>query len=308
MVQKSIFSGLFLFSGLSAGAPVSASVAGALPANTKYLITFGDSYSQTGFNISGSYPSATNPLGNPELPGQTTSGGLNWIGFLASQYNTSLILSFNFAYGGATTNASIVAPWSPSVLSLIDQVNLFSNSIASKPPSAPWNSHNTLAGIWMGINDIGGSYARPDLEMVLIEVMKSYFGQLQILYNAGIRNFMLLTVPPMQKTPLMIERGSEVVAQETAAVEKYNSLLATYLSKFLSSNTQSRAKLIHTRRPFDTAINNPTAYGAPNATCVNWDGTSCLWRDPYHPGVAIQNLTAQHVLTELEGWFLRRDH
>jgi phospholipase/lecithinase/hemolysin len=294
------------------------------------IITSGDSYSQTGFNISGSYPSATNPLGNPELPGQTTSGGLNWIGFLASQYNTSLILSFNFAYGGATTNASIVAPWSPSVLSLIDQVNLFSNSIASKPPSAPWNSHNTLAGIWMGINDIGGSYARPDLEMVLIEVMNSYFGQLQILYNAGIRNFMLLTVPrelfphlfllihhfrtltfhitAMQKTPLMIERGSEVVAQETAAVEKYNSLLATYLSRFLSSNTHSRAKLIHTRRPFDTAINNPTAYGAPNATCVNWDGTSCLWRDPYHPGVAIQNLTAQHVLTELEGWFLRRDH
>lgn len=159
------------------------------------IFTSGDSYSTTGFNIQGSYPSATNPLGNPGLPGQTTDGGLNWIGFLISKYNTSLTLSFNFAVAGATTDANIVPPGNPSIPSLIDQVKLFSNSIASKPPSAPWNSYNTLAGIWMGINDLGAIYARSDLDTLLLHIMNSYFGQLQTLYNAGIRYFILLTVP-----------------------------------------------------------------------------------------------------------------
>ncbi|KAL2865935.1 SGNH/GDSL hydrolase family protein [Aspergillus lucknowensis] len=303
MAQKSVFSGLLLlFLGLSAGA-VATSASSALSAETKYFISFGDSYSQTGFNLSGSYPSASNPLGNPELPGWTTSGGLNWIGFLTSQYNTSLTLSFNFAYGGATTNASVVAPWSPSVLSFIDQVNLFSNSIASKPSSAPWNSSNALAGIWMGVNDVGGSYGRTDLDNVLTDVMNSYFGQLQILYDSGIRNFILLTVPPIQMTPTVIGKGSEDAALEAAAVEKYNRQLAAYLSSFRSSNIDATAKLVHTYSAFVTAINDPTAYGAPNATCSNSDGTSCLWWDPYHPGVAIQDLTAQLVFSELDGWF-----
>lgn len=159
------------------------------------IFTSGDSYSTTGFNIRGSYPSATDPLGNPELPGQTTDGGFNWIGFLISKYNSSLTLSFNFAVAGATTDANIVPPWNASIPSLIDQVKLFSNSIASKPPSVPWNSCNTLAGVWMGINDLGGIYMRSDLDTILAHIMNSYFGQLQILYNVGIRYFILLTVP-----------------------------------------------------------------------------------------------------------------
>lgn len=159
------------------------------------IIVSGDSYSTTGFNIQGSYPSAANPFGNPAFPGQTTDGGVNWLGFLIAKYNTSLTLSFNFAVAGATTNSSIVAPGSPSIPDLGQQVNLFSNSIASKPTSAPWESRNTLAGIWMGINDLGGIYAVSNLDTLLREIMTSYFGQLEVLYNAGIRKFILLAVP-----------------------------------------------------------------------------------------------------------------
>ncbi|GFF59446.1 GDSL esterase/lipase At1g29660, partial [Aspergillus udagawae] len=127
----------------------------------------------------------TNPLGNPELPGQTSDGGLHWIGSLTSHYNTSLTLSSNFAVGGATTDSDLVSPWNTSIPSPIDQVKLFSKSIASKSLSAPWHSCNTLGGIWMGINELGSSYARGDLDTLLLRIMNSYLGQLQILYNAG---------------------------------------------------------------------------------------------------------------------------
>ena len=162
--------------------------------SVQYLISFGDSYSQTGFDVSGTKPSTSNPLGNPALPGWTASGGLNWVGFLASQYNRSTMLSYNFAYGGATTNATIVPPYTSSVLSFIDQVAQFSGSIAKKPSYAPWGD-NALFAVWIGVNDVGNTWWLANYDQLVSQIMDSYFGQLQILYNAGARNFVLLTVP-----------------------------------------------------------------------------------------------------------------
>lgn len=155
----------------------------------------GDSYSQTGFNVSSTKPSPGNPLGNPPLPGWTASGGLNWVGFLVSQFNRSALLSYNFAYGGATTNASLVTPYQPTVLSFVDQVAEFSGSIASKPSYAPWTAQNSLFGIWIGVNDVGNSWSLANYTQLVGGIMDSYFGQLQIMYNAGARNFVLLSVP-----------------------------------------------------------------------------------------------------------------
>ena len=74
-------------------------------------------------------------------------------------YNNSLILTYNYAYGGATINASLVAPFEPTVLSLIDQVNEFlDGGVANKPATAPWTSENALFSVWIGINDLGNSY------------------------------------------------------------------------------------------------------------------------------------------------------
>jgi hypothetical protein len=155
----------------------------------------GDSYSQTGFNINSTHPNSGNPLGNPALPGYTASGGLNWVGFLASKLNTSTLLTYNFAYGGATTDASLVTPYQPTVLSFVDQVSEFSASIASHPSYAPWTANNTLVGVWIGVNDVGNSYYLANETVLLNKIMNKYFAQLQIVYNAGARNFVLLSVP-----------------------------------------------------------------------------------------------------------------
>lgn len=160
-----------------------------------YLITFGDSYSQTGFDVSSTKPSSSNPLGNPSYPGWTSSGGANWIGYLVKDYNRSSLYSYNFAYGGATVNASLVKPYQSTVKSLIDQVQQFSNSIATKPSYAPWTSDNSLFGIWMGVNDVGNSYWNANETELLGQIMQDYFEQVEILYKAGARNFVFLNVP-----------------------------------------------------------------------------------------------------------------
>jgi hypothetical protein len=114
---------------------------------------------------------------------------------LTSQFNTSTLLTYNFAYGGATTDASLVTPYEPTVLSFVDQVKEFNSSIASHPSYAPWTAANTLVGVWIGVNDVGNSYWFSNETVLLGQIMDRYFQQLQIVYNAGARNFVLLSVP-----------------------------------------------------------------------------------------------------------------
>jgi hypothetical protein len=118
----------------------------------------GDSYSQTGFNDTSTLPNAANPIGNPPFPGYSATGGANWVGYLTATNNKSLIYTYNYAYGGATIDATLVAPYETTVLSVTDQVNEFLGTVASKPASTPWTSANALFSVWIGVNDIGNSY------------------------------------------------------------------------------------------------------------------------------------------------------
>jgi phospholipase/lecithinase/hemolysin len=273
--------------------------------NNKYFISFGDSYSQTGFDINGEKPSATNPLGNPPLPGWTASGGLDWVGFMVTEFNTSLTLSYNFAYGGATVDADLVKPYADTVLSMIDQVQLFSDNIAAQPSYAPWTADNTVVGVWMGVNDVGNTYWNSDSTDTFELVVVAYYEQLQILYDAGLRQFVLLSVPPTQKTPSLIGQGEQAVSLISGAIGVFNDLVASGLEDFVSANTGVTAKLVDTTAAFNEAIENPAEYGAPDATCFNGDGTSCLWFNDYHPGVAIQRLVAAQVAAEWESDFFQ---
>lgn len=292
--------------------------------STRYFITFGDSYSQTGFEINGTHPSAANPLGNPDLPGYTASGGLDWVGFMVTEHNASLLLSYNLAYGGATTDANLVTPYASTVLSFVDQVDEFSTSLAAKPDWAPWTSDNTLVGVWIGVNDVGNTFWLSNMTEVLDAVTTRYFELLQVTYDAGARNFVLLSVPrrcslnnqfllkwfvlttpeAIDQTPLMLANDAASEASLVTALATYNDFLASKLTTFTAENSGVSSWIVNTSIPFYEAINNPTAYGAPNNTCYDDDGVSCLWFNNYHPGIAIQGLVADAVAETVGApWF-----
>jgi phospholipase/lecithinase/hemolysin len=114
----------------------------------------------------------------------------------------------------------------------------------------------------------------------------------------------LISLPATNKTPMFLEQlTADQSAQLVATIDEYNTELAARLAAFSSKNTGVTAKIVDTAAPFNKAINNPTAYGAPNATCYNSDGTSCLWFNNYHPGIAINKLVAEAVAEAWEGSF-----
>ncbi|KAF4414629.1 hypothetical protein F53441_14723 [Fusarium austroafricanum] len=269
-------------------------------ASIDYLFTFGDSYTQTSFNVNGEKPSASNPIGNPAFPGVTTAGGPNWVGNMVTEQNSSLVLAYNFAYGGATVDSKIVKPWSDTVKSLVDQVDQFSNSVGKHPVS--WNAENTIAGVWIGINDVGGTFYLQDAASIIEKATTRYFEMLEVLYQAGLRKFVLLRVPPTELTPTMIQQGPDSNAALVKAINHFNSQVASKLDSFRWSHSGVKTHLVDTSVAFKEAINNPQKYGAPNATCVGDNG--CLWHDPYHPGTAIHEITAAQVARELKyNWF-----
>jgi hypothetical protein len=84
---------------------------------------------------------------------------VNWVDQVTTVANHSTVLTYNYAYGGATINATLVAPYEPTVLSLIDQVNqFFAQPNVGTGKSKIWTSKNALFSVWIGINDIGNSY------------------------------------------------------------------------------------------------------------------------------------------------------
>lgn len=88
--------------------------------------------------------------------GWTSCNGPNWVDFLTTDYNSSTLLTYNLADGGATIDTATVLPWKPGVYSLIDQVH--ERFLPYYGRNASWKADNTLFAFWIGINDVGNTY------------------------------------------------------------------------------------------------------------------------------------------------------
>lgn len=204
-------------------------------------------------------------------------------------------MSYNLASGGATTDANLVTPFAPTVLSLVDQVDEFVTNLAPAPAYAPWTGADSLFGIWIGVNDVGNAWYRPEWPTLSVQIVDQYFKQVQRLYDAGGRKFVFLTVPPINRAPANL--GSDEWSQTTlkAAIQTYNGLITSGAAAFKAANPGVYAEVIDIFPKFDLILDNPTAYGATNSSCYNADGKTCLWWNDYHPGLVLQNGVADDV-------------
>lgn len=287
--------------------------------NVKNLFIFGDSYTQTGFDINGTQPNAANPFGNPPYPGWTSSNGPNWAGFLATTYNASFIRAYNLAYGGATVDSTLVTPYAPTVVSLAQQIEQqFLPRYGSHPTDAPWTSKDSLFAFFIGINDVGNSWWLGNSSLY-DAIFTRYDGLLEQLYTFGARNYLFLNVPPVQLAPLTLSKddGGYAVETEGKVIGDWNARV-TKLSKAFKKRHADANLFVHdTYKVFDDVIKNPKAWeqtsGLKNVTgfCKAYaNGTptwttkdpSCqyavneyLWLNDLHPTYPVHNATAASV-------------
>ncbi|KAF2090049.1 carbohydrate esterase family 16 protein [Saccharata proteae CBS 121410] len=301
----------------------------------RYLFVFGDSYTISSFNIGGSWPSLSNPLGNPPFPGYTTSGGVNWLGHLVSDYNATDVLAWNLASGGATVDAKILRARMPNpdaVLSFVDQVNIWTKHLSPPPPHASWTPESSLFTLWFGMNDVGNDwhlnersvktatekimwqlYAREPIKR-LHAIMDMYWEQVSVLYTKGARMFALMNTPPIHRTPAMVIQYPEVLGRnvQAAVINQWNDLLEHRVAVFSKQHPDAKIKVIDTSSAFNTAIDDPKRFGAPDATSWDYKGQEKIWWDSYHPGKEISIMLAEAVaggwgVEEADGGFFKLD-
>ncbi|KAG9091801.1 hypothetical protein FRC06_000378 [Ceratobasidium sp. 370] len=276
-----------------------------VPTGVKYWFSFGDSYTQTGFNINGTKPAVGNPLGNPTYPGYTACGSVpNWVDLVTTKYNTSTLLTYNFAYGGATIDATLVTPYTPTVISLTDQVNIFLTNKAV----APWTASNALFSVFIGINDIGNSwYNSGDRDAFSDTLLNAYFALIQKIYDVGGRNFLFVNVPHVDRSPLMLAQSASDQAAEAAVINGFNTKLAAKATSFASSHSGVKTWVYDSATKLNTLLNSPSTYGFQDATSYG-DGSTLMWCNNYHVSSGVHNYFAQDVAALLKGSFTRRSN
>ncbi|KAF9492037.1 hypothetical protein BDN71DRAFT_1397385 [Pleurotus eryngii] len=258
-------------------------------AGLNYWFSFGDSYTQTGFDPNGVLPSPGNVLGNPPFPGWTsTGGGPNWVGFGATTYNKSQVMLYNYAYGGATIDSALVAPYDPSVISLKGQVDQYLAGAATKPPSTPWTSANSLFSIWIGINDLGGSYYQGgDRAAFSDTLLDAEFALVQKLvriafFDTGARNFLFAFVPPTDRSPLMLGQSTDAQALLKTVIGGFNTKLAAKAAAFKESHTGVQNYIWDASATFTKILDAPAAYGFTDV--LNYGSAPGLfWTNDLHP-------------------------
>ncbi|KAF7966559.1 hypothetical protein HWV62_37885 [Athelia sp. TMB] len=218
------------------------------------LETSGDSYTATGFSSNGTLPTPGNPLGNPAYPGITGAGGSNWVDVDTTIYNKSLILTYNYAYSGATIDAALVTPYIPIVASLKDQVEDFLATAAAKPASTPWTSEDSLFSIWIGINDIGNSY-------YWTNGSRSAFSELLLDTEFALVEKLILATTVHNQT------------LERSVIDDFNQKLAAKVAVFELEHPAAKIYLWDSHAVFTTILDDLPKYGfVNNATAFGETG------------------------------------
>jgi phospholipase/lecithinase/hemolysin len=230
--------------------------------NVKQLFIFGDSYTQTGFDPKAAQPSLSNPFGNPTYPGWTSSNGPNWVGFLTTTYNKSQILTYNLAYGGATVDSALVAPYAPTVISMKDQVQTqYLPIYGSHPKAAPWTGESSLFAFFIGINDVGNSWWLNNATLY-DAIFSTYSGLLDQIYSTGARNFLFLSVPPVNLSPLILNQADDGYAKEYEGrvIADWNARLANMTAQFKAKHTGVTTFIHDTNGLYTKVIQDPKSF------------------------------------------------
>ncbi|ORZ02726.1 hypothetical protein BCR43DRAFT_482068 [Syncephalastrum racemosum] len=283
--------------------------------NVETVFAFGDSYT----NIVGEYGSIWTwdhfykegtVLRNPIIRGASTASGPNWIEYLTGcleglPQNCTPSL-FDLAYGGATVDGSLIPPVFAHIRDLRAQIQEWQSFIK---PAVSWSTENTLVIVWIGINDISNSRQMTDQDLsfadevrLYMRILDVYMKQLEVLYDEGLRQFMLLNVPPMDRAP----SDKPHAAWFRQAIAIYNALLRRYLDKFRRTHRGVRVLAVNAHAYFESYLDHAAAYGFKDIE--NYCGSTsdpCLpryqyfWNNGAHPTYPVHKILADDICNNI---------
>ncbi|QIW96756.1 hypothetical protein AMS68_002274 [Peltaster fructicola] len=146
-----------------------------------------DFWSGTGFNATGQQPTPDLPWGNPLKADGSGTGGPNWVHYITNTYNDSLVLTYNYAAGGAYIDPE----------GRTGEHQKLQQQILVDFTQTQWTADTSLFLIWAGVNDVIETSDEREFEEKFKELRKL----LDHLHNIGARNFLLFNTAPLDRSP-----------------------------------------------------------------------------------------------------------
>ena len=262
-------------------------------ADTKYLITFGDSYTyvqgthglQNYSFIGDAFDFSYTPpelLSNRIVQNQTATaeGGPNWVEYLTGCGLKSGLTNprdcsrqlWDFAFAGADISTEYTPLHHNFTVSLVNQTKQF--ELYGQPVLSEFvDPVKTLVGIWIGINDIGDS-AEYDVDFPVFynELMGTLFQSVRGIYDLGYRKFLMINLPPLDRTPPNVIREGGPLPNKTM-VDWYDQALYNHSVRFQKAHHGSNVMYFDANTFLNGVMNNHTGYGIKNITgyCTLFD-------------------------------------
>lgn len=241
--------------------------------------------------------------------------------FLTTTFNETLTETVNFAYSGATLDSTLVAQYLSTVPSVQQQIDIeYIPEYSTKPDFLPWESNDTLFGIFIGINDIINSYTAQNASLNAL-IFDVYAGLVDQLYQTGARNFLFLNVPPINRAPqiTVLGRSNETLVAEEIA--DWNDRVTALSANLTRTYRDTTSFLFDTNAIFNQVLDDPCSHpetcpyknttdycpayenGTPswfsfNDTC-QFPVDEYFWLNTLHPTFRMHYVTAQAVAGEL---------
>lgn len=163
--------------------------------------------------------------------------------------------------------------------------------------------------------DVGNSYQWTNISLHQLndQILSEYFGLLEQLYNTGARNFLLLTIPTMWRSPLIaIENGGNAPAKSKADITDWNAQLQSKIADFEKTHKDVNMMLYDTIPLWNDMQDHGSKYGFKETQtfCPNWDdpafetnpsSVGCdpiqtyFWFNDYHPTYHVHDILAQRL-------------
>ncbi|GAA6009900.1 hypothetical protein JCM10207_002150 [Rhodosporidiobolus poonsookiae] len=271
------------------------------------IFSFGDSWTTTGYTPS---------EGVEDIEQfQTSSAGPSWIQYLAWNHTAAGSAYYDLASLGGTVSTQVV--WANGATDFAGQTGEFIAYFNETTSSVQWDSESSLFTVFFGNDDVYNCFVNGYNFLELQPRMLTAFDQnIAKLYEAGARNFLLLSLPSLDLSPLARSlAGADIPIR--AALEYWNARLEVYAMFLSAKYAGTQVKWFDARNWTRGVIDEPAEYGledattyceaystlgyAPNAndsTCT-YSLASYFWKDVWHPTWRVHELMASAIASLL---------
>ncbi|GAA5858117.1 hypothetical protein JCM8547_005657 [Rhodosporidiobolus lusitaniae] len=271
------------------------------------IFSFGDSWTTTGYTPSEGIGDINQTT--------TTSAGPTWVQYLAWNHTSAGASYYDLAALGSTVDTDVV--YANGATDFAGQAGEFLAYFNSTTSTVEWDSATALFTIWFGNDDIYNCFANGwNFIDVQPRMLTAFDEQVAKLYDAGARNFLLLSLPSLDRTPLA-ESISGASSTIQSALEFWNARLEIYAMFLEAKYADVQTKWFGARKWTAEILDDPSDHGFTNArtACAAYSGlgyepnandstcgfslSSFFWKDLWRPTWRVHEMMASAIATLL---------